>query len=77
MTLVDQPEKVWLFLDDTISGKDKYWFYEGFIKDIVTVLEVKPRHTDEVYIVSKKYEWLLCVNHHDHIIASENEMTIN
>jgi len=26
--------------------------------------------TDEVYVVSKKYEWLICVNHHDYIIAA-------
>src|SRR5215203_3434832 len=64
LNLVDHSEKVWLFLDDTVSGKDKYWFYEGFINDIVTVLG-ETTQTDEVYIASKKYEWLICINHHD------------
>lgn len=74
LNLVDQSEKVWLFVDDTVSGKDKYWFYEGFINDIVAVLG-ETSQTDEVYIASKKYEWLLCINHHDYIIAAGSKMT--
>ena len=69
LTLVDHSEKVWLFLDETVSEHNKYWFYEGYIKDIVLVLG-ETTQTDEVYVASKKYEWLLCVNHHDYIIAA-------
>ena len=73
LNLVDDSERVWLFLDDTVSGKDKYWFYEGFVNDIVTILG-ETTQTDEVYVASKKYEWLICVNHHDFIIAAGSSM---
>ena len=73
LNLVDHEEKVWLFLDETVRERDKFWFYEGNIKDIVAIL-VETTHSREVYIASKKYEWLLCVNHHDYIIASGKEM---
>ncbi len=71
--LVDHSEKVWLILEETISEKAKHWFYEGYITDIVSVLE-KCNLTEEVYIASKKYEWLLCVNHRDCIIATGSRM---
>ena len=74
LTLVDHEEKVWLILDETVRERDKFWFYEGYIKDIVAIL-VETTQSGEVYIASKKYEWLLCVNHHDYIIASGKEMS--
>jgi hypothetical protein len=73
LNLVDQKEKVWLFLDETVSERAKYWFYEGYIEDIVSILG-ETTLSDEVYVASKKYEWLLCINHHDFIVASGKEM---
>jgi hypothetical protein len=70
---IDRSEKIWLFLDEAVSGRNKYWFYEGYIQDIVTVLH-ETTQINEVYLVSKKYEWLLCVYHHDAIIAAGNNM---
>ncbi|MFL5743007.1 MAG: DUF6756 family protein [Flavisolibacter sp.] len=74
LNLVDHSEKVWLFVDETVSQSEKYWFYEGYINDIVLLL-AEATETDEVYVASKKYEWLLCVNNHDYIIAAGNKMT--
>lgn len=74
LNLIDHSEKIWLFLDETVSECAKYWFYEGYIRDIVLVLG-ETTLTDEVYLASKKYEWLLCVNHHDYIIAAGSKMT--
>ncbi|WP_205301049.1 DUF6756 family protein [Paenibacillus aceris] len=31
-------------------------------------------HLREYYIISKKYEWLLCVNHHDIVFGSGAEL---
>lgn len=73
LNLVDHSEKVWFFLDERVSEGNKYWFYEGYITDIVSILS-ESTLVDEVYLVSKKYEWLLCVNHHDYIIAAGNKM---
>jgi len=66
--LVDHSEKVWLFINEPVEGKTKFWFYEGKIETIVFVLGES--FVDEVYVASKKYEWLLCINHSDILIAT-------
>lgn len=72
LPLVDPSEKVWLFVNETVNKGTKFWFYEGLINTIVFVL--KESFVDEVYIASKKYEWLLCLNHHDVLIATGQPM---
>jgi hypothetical protein len=67
--LVDTHEKVWFFLNEN----DKFWFYEGYIKPIEKILE-GCNYLDEIYIASKKYEWLLCINHDDMLYAVGGEM---
>ena len=52
LNLVDHEEKLWLFLDETVRERDKFWFYEGYIKDMVAIL-VETTQTREVYIASK------------------------
>ncbi len=74
LKLVEPAEKVWLFLDETINEETKFWFYEGTINEILAVLW-ESSFIDEVYIASKKYEWLLCINHHDVLIATGKEMS--
>ena len=69
LKLVPENEMVWLMLNETVSEKTKLWFYEGKIKQIVTAL-YESTYVDEIYIVSKKYEWLVCINHHDVLIAT-------
>lgn len=54
-------------------GSDKFWFYEGRIKAVQQVLE-DSAGIDEIYIVSKKYEWLLCIDHHDVLHATGGPM---
>lgn len=68
--LVDNDETVWFFLD---SDKDKFWFYEGKLKAIMTIIE-ESSYIDELYLVSKKYHWLICINHHDILIATGQTM---
>lgn len=70
--LVDETETVWYVVTETINGRDKFWFYEGKIKYIQTIID--ETWFDELYIVSKKYEWLICINHHDILIATGNIM---
>lgn len=68
LQLIDDSEKVWLFINESVNEGTKFWFYEGQIKTIVFVLGES--FVDEVYIASKKYDWLLCINHHDVLIAT-------
>lgn len=70
--LIDPTEKVWLCVNESVNERTKRWFYEGLIKPIVSVLEES--FVDEVYISSKKYHWLLCINHHDVLIATGHPM---
>lgn len=68
LQLIDNSEKVWLFINESVNEGTKFWFYEGQIKTIVFVLGES--FVDEVYIASKKYDWLLCINHHDVLVAT-------
>ena len=64
------------------SHKEKHWFiasrmsgflvYEGTIDAIQTI--IGECHPIEYYVVSKSYEWLLCENHHNFLIAVGSSM---
>lgn len=68
--LIDEDETVWFFVN---GDRDKFWFYEGRIKAILTVIE-ESSYIDELYLASKKYQWLICINHHNNLIATGQEM---
>lgn len=56
--LIPLHEKVWFIAED-----DKFWLFEADVESIQQVLAES--YAFGYYIVSKKYEWLLCENHHD------------
>ncbi len=66
--LVEQNETVWYFVNETINERVKFWFYEGTIKSIQKI--INETWFVELYVVSKKYEWLICINHHDKLIVT-------
>jgi hypothetical protein len=70
--LIDKTETVWYVVNETINEGDKLWFYEGKIKSIQIIID--ETWFDELYIISKKYEWLICINHHDILFATGNKM---
>lgn len=72
-TLIDPIETIWLGALGSMQEKSKIWFYEGQILPIQKVLS-EIQFFDEFYFVSKKYEWLICINHHDTLIATGGEM---
>ncbi len=59
-------EYVWFIVDD---GNGKMWIYEGK-PQIISEIIADAHFIDEYYIVSKKYEWLLCEDHHCIIYGS-------
>jgi hypothetical protein len=62
--LVPNSETVWFMAYDG----DNFFFYQGKVKAIQQVLfECSP---DEYYLINKKYEWLLNVNHHDYLTGT-------
>lgn len=66
--LIDDKADLFLFLNESVNERDKLWIYEGTIRPIQRVLE-ETVGIDEVIIIDKKYNWILCVNHHDSIIV--------
>jgi len=63
-------ELIWFIVEDY---QNKMWLYEGytsFIRKVIPELV----HLREYYIISKKYEWLLCVNHHGIVFGSGAEL---
>lgn len=67
--LIDDSETVWFFVNETVNEADKFWFYQGQVKAIQAIIE-ESSHIDELYLGSKKYDWLLCINHHDILVAT-------
>ena len=71
--LIDSGETVWFFVNETVNEADKFWFYQGQVKVIQTII-AETCYIDELYLVSKKYDWLLCINHHDVLVATGQTM---
>lgn len=71
--LIDSKESVWFFVNETVNEVNKFWFYQGQIKPIQIITE-QSSYIDELYIVSKKYDWLLCINHHEILITTGHIM---
>jgi len=67
--LPKEEEKYW-FIASEENGK--YWLYESNIKTIQFV--IGEMFGFEYYIISKKYNWILCENHHDILIGLGEEM---
>lgn len=70
--LIPEHEKVWYLVNETINETTKYWIYEGKIKNIQIITD--ETWFEELFIVSKNYEWLICIDHHDTLIATGSKM---
>ncbi|QNF33664.1 hypothetical protein HUW51_13380 [Adhaeribacter swui] len=65
--LIDEKEKIWFVACDSYRDFSKFWLFQGYIKSIKKILQ--NHYSFEYYLISKKYEWLLCVNNHDKLIG--------
>ncbi|GEM_PF-1100975 len=70
--LIDESEMVWFMVDEVVREKNKFWLYEGKIKTIQSVID--ETYFRRFHIISKKYEWMLCISAYDHLIATGNNM---
>ncbi|WP_230659026.1 DUF6756 family protein [Psychrobacter sp. I-STPA10] len=71
--LIDPNESIWMGVFGMAKQQDKIWFYEGKILTIQKLL-AELYFFDEFYFVSKKYQWLICINHHDTLIVTGGDM---
>jgi hypothetical protein len=67
--LLDLNESVWILLNETVNELTKYWIYEGKTSAIQKIL-IESSLVEEVIIASKKYEWIIIINHHNYLIAT-------
>ena len=67
--IIDKSEKVWFLFDATVNEQTKFWIYEGSIKSFEKIFW-ESMLTDEILIVSKKYDWIFIINHHDIMIGT-------
>ncbi len=65
--LVDRDENVWFI---TTEGNPKLWFSEGFIKEIVQVISEMNNTIKEMYIVSKTFEWMICISEYNQLMLT-------
>ncbi|WP_207431205.1 DUF6756 family protein [Sabulibacter ruber] len=65
--LIDRNEKVWFVACDSYRDPTKLWLFQGYIEPIQRLLESHYRF--EFYVISKKYEWLLCADHLNNLIG--------
>jgi hypothetical protein len=68
--ILDKDEKVWFVSCDSEYDPSKFWLFQGYIEPIQKIIGEKPAF--EYYLVSKKYEWLLCENGHGELIGLGN-----
>lgn len=71
--IIDQDEKLFLLLNETVNEASKFWIYESTVQAIQTVI-AEASEVDEITIVDKKYSWILCINHHNNIIVGGDRM---
>ena len=57
----------YVLFEDAINyhAQHKYWVYEMFPAEIITVIDESLPSPDDFYIVSKKFEWLISECHED------------
>ncbi len=55
----------YVLFEDTINFQPKYWLYEMFPSEIITVIDESEPSPDDFYIVSKKLKWLISECHED------------
>lgn len=65
--LVDPNETYFVFFEDTVNEQTKFWWYQGQIDAIVAV--INDIWFCEIGLMSKHYEWLLYLDHHDSTIG--------
>lgn len=54
--------------DERGDGGSGYWMFEGSLGGVLSAL--RQHHLVEVYIMSRKLEWLIAENHHDALVGT-------
>ena len=69
-------DAVYVLFESNKDYQPKYWLYEAFIDELTSIL-CGINGPDDFYIVSKKFNWLISINHHDVITYVGDELKLN
>ena len=64
ISIIPSTDSVYVLFEDSKNYEPKYWLYESYINELIFILG-EINGLDDFYIVSKKYDWLISLNHHD------------
>ena len=67
--LVDENEIVYFLVNETVNEVTEYRYFEGNVESIISIIG-ESSGLDEYYLISKKYDWYLCTNHHNVLIGT-------
>ena len=62
--VIPADDPVYVLFEDCQQYAPKYWVYESYRNELLFMLN-EINGLDDVYVVSKKYDWLISLNHHD------------
>lgn len=75
--IIPEPNKpVYVLFEDIKAYEPKYWLYECHLDALIVVLNECTLWGD-FYIVSKKLNWLISLNHHDVISCAGEEISLD
>ena len=66
----------YVLFEDTVNFQPKYWLYEMFPNEMITVINESECLSD-FYIVSKKFKWLISEDHEDIVYFVGDEIDIS
>ena len=66
----------YVLFEDTVNFQPKYWLYEMFPNEMITVIN-ESECLDDFYIVSKKFKWLISEDHEEIVYFVGDEIDIS
>lgn len=85
--IIPEDKMVYFLIDQgsfsSLIGYDKFWIFEGFIPELIRVLDILNHSAFldlgwlDYYIVSKKFEWIIGFNHHDIVSFVGNGLNLS
>jgi hypothetical protein len=64
---ISDKEKAWFVACDSDYDPSKFWLFEGYVNPIQKIIGELPAF--EYYLVSKRYDWLICESDHGVLIG--------
>ena len=67
---------VYVLFEDRKNHEPKYWLYESVLSELILVL-YEINGLNDFYIISKKYDWLISIDHENVISYVGDKLKVN